>query len=246
MTIRVLVVEDDFRVARLHADLAAAVDGMEVVGVVHTAADALALAEAERPDLVLLDEYLPDERGTSLIGRLDAAVMLISAETDAAVIRRAVAHGAVNVVLKPFAPPVLVQRLAAFGRFWASLESGQSDQRGVDRALAMLREGDSPAGRSTATRGVADAARPSVLPPADAPHALVASSRRPGIRHPAARREGINGRLSPKKSQNFMINGSQACGSTWSVPSSRTASETWARRTWTWIACALRESSRIG
>jgi two-component system CitB family response regulator len=162
--IRVLVVEDDFRVARLHADLVAALDGMQVVGVAHTAADALALAEAEHPDLVLLDEYLPDERGTSLIGRLDAAVMLISAETDADVVRRAVARGAVNVVLKPFAPPVLVQRLAAFQRFWATLESGQADQRAVDRALAVLREGDSPAGAMPKGRSAvtADAVRDSL------------------------------------------------------------------------------------
>jgi two-component system CitB family response regulator len=145
-TIRVLVVEDDFRVAKLHADLAAAVGGFEVVGVAHTAAGALALAATRRPDLVLLDEHLPDERGTHLIGRLDAAVILISAETDAAVIRHAVSHGAVNVVLKPFAPAVLVQRLAAFARFWSALGSGQADQRAIDRSLAMLREGDSPAG----------------------------------------------------------------------------------------------------
>jgi two-component system CitB family response regulator len=144
--IRVLVVEDDFRVARLHADLVDGVDGMEVAAVAHTAADALALAESEHPDLVLLDEYLPDERGSALVGRLDAAIMLITAETDVAVLRRAMARGAVNVVLKPFGPGVLTQRLAAFVRFWHSLESGQADQRSVDRALAVLREGDSPAG----------------------------------------------------------------------------------------------------
>jgi response regulator of citrate/malate metabolism len=144
--IRVLVVEDDFRVARLHADLVTAVDGMEVVGVAHTAADAVALADTERPDLVLLDEYLPDARGSSLVGRLDAAVMLISAENDAATIRRAIARGAVNVVIKPFGPPVLAQRLTAFKRFWTSLQAGQADQQAVDRALAVLREGDSPAG----------------------------------------------------------------------------------------------------
>jgi len=170
MTIRVLVVEDDFRVARLHADLVAAIDGMEVVGVVHTAADALALADAEHPDLVLLDEYLPDERGTSLMGRLDAAVMLISAETDASVIRRAIERGAVNVVLKPFAPPVLAQRLAAFARFHATLESGQADQRGVDRALAVLREGDSPAGAMPKGRSAvtAEAVRDALLAAGDA------------------------------------------------------------------------------
>jgi len=159
--IRVLVVEDDFRVARLHADLVATVDGMEVVGVAHTAADARALAAAQRPDLVLLDEYLPDERGSDLLGGLDAAVILISAETDAAVIRRAIARGAINVVLKPFPPAVLLQRLAAFGRFWDTFGSGQSDQRGVDRALAVLREGDSPAGAMPKGRSAvtADAVR---------------------------------------------------------------------------------------
>lgn len=168
--IRVLVVEDDFRVARLHADVVAAVDGMEVVGVAHTAADALALAESERPDLVLLDEYLPDERGSALLRRLDAAVIVISAETDAAVVRTAIARGALNVVLKPFSPAVLGQRLAAVVRFWNALESGQADQRAVDRALAVLREGDSPAGAMPKGRSAvtADAVRDALLAASDA------------------------------------------------------------------------------
>jgi response regulator of citrate/malate metabolism len=144
------------------------VEGMTVVGIAHTAADALALAATEHPDLVLLDEYLPDERGSQLLGRIDAAVMVISAEADAQVVRRAVARGAVNVVLKPFAPAVLVQRLAAFARFWDSLGSGQADQRAVDRALAVLREGDSPAGAMPKGRSAvtADAVR-DVLQAAD-------------------------------------------------------------------------------
>jgi two-component system CitB family response regulator len=168
--IRVLVVEDDFRVARLHADLVGAVAGMQVVGVAHTAADALAIAAAEHPDLVLLDEHLPDERGSSLIGRLDAAIMLITAETDAAVLRHAIARGAVNVVLKPFGPAVLAQRLAAFQRFWTALGTGQADQRGADRALAVLREGDSPAGAVPKGRSAvtAEAVRDALLAAGDA------------------------------------------------------------------------------
>jgi len=164
--IRVLVVEDDFRVARLHADLVARVDGMRVVGVAHTAAEAREIAARERPDLVLLDEYLPDERGSLLAGRLDAAVMMISADDDAAAVRRAVAAGAVNVVLKPFAPAVLTGRLAAFARFWQALAlGGQVDQQSADRALAILREGDSssgvlPKGRSAVTaEAISDALR---------------------------------------------------------------------------------------
>lgn len=155
--IGVLVVDDDFRVARLHAAVVDAVPGFRVVDVAHTAADALTSAERLSPDLVLLDEYLPDERGTSIIGRLDAAVIVITADSDAASVRRAISRGAVNVVIKPFPAPVLTARLAAFARFWAELgDTGAVDQTAVDRSLAVLHEGDAPGaalpkGRSAVT-----------------------------------------------------------------------------------------------
>jgi two-component system CitB family response regulator len=155
--IRVLVVDDDFRVARLHASYVAAVPGFEVVGVAHTAAEALARAEELRPDLVLLDEYLPDAPGSTVLRRVDAAVIVISAAEDAATVRRAIAGGAVNYLLKPFAPSVLVERLHAFARFWRSLEAdAHLDQTGIDRALQALRTADSPVaaarkGRSSVT-----------------------------------------------------------------------------------------------
>lgn len=143
--IRVLVVDDDFRVADLHASYVAAVDGFEVVGTAHTAAEATAAAARLRPDLVLLDEYLPDAPGSSVIRTLDAAVVVVSAAEDSGAVRRALAGGAVNYVLKPFPPQVLVARLHAFGRFWRALEGDvHLDQTAVDHALQALRAADSP------------------------------------------------------------------------------------------------------
>jgi len=155
--IGVLVVDDDFRVARLHAAMVERVPGFEVMGLAHTAADALAAAAELRPALVLLDEYLPDRRGTEILRELDAAVIMITADSDGASVRRAVTRGAINVVIKPFGHQVLAARLTAFARFWGQLgEAVSLDQEEVDRALAVLHEGDRPAaavpkGRSSVT-----------------------------------------------------------------------------------------------
>ena len=61
--IRTLIVEDDFRVARLHAEAVAALDGFTVVGAVHTASAALDAVRHHDPQLVLLDLFLPDANG---------------------------------------------------------------------------------------------------------------------------------------------------------------------------------------
>jgi response regulator of citrate/malate metabolism len=144
-TIRVLVVDDDFRVAELHASYVGQAEGFEVVGAAHTVADALEAAARLEPDLVLLDEYLPDGSGSAAIGRFEAAVIMVSAAEDPGVVRRAIASGALNYVLKPFPPGVLVDRLTAFRRFWAVLDAGaELDQPGVDRALQALRTADTP------------------------------------------------------------------------------------------------------
>jgi response regulator of citrate/malate metabolism len=49
--IKVLVVDDDFRVAAMHAQFVRRVAGFEVVGVAHTAAEAAEIAARLRPDL---------------------------------------------------------------------------------------------------------------------------------------------------------------------------------------------------
>jgi response regulator of citrate/malate metabolism len=150
--IRVLVVDDDFRVAQLHEACVRAVPGFEVVGTARTAAEAVELAARVAPDLVLLDEYLPDAPGSSVMGRLGAAIIVVSAAEDSTAVRRALSRGAVNYVLKPFPPRVLVDRLHAFGRFWESLASDvQLDQTAVDHALQALRAADSPT--ATARKG---------------------------------------------------------------------------------------------
>ena len=87
--IRVLIVDDDFMVARIHRSLVERVTGFEVVGEAHTGVDALAAVERFRPDLVLLDIYLPDMSGLEVMRKLrerpqpQADIIAVTAAKDA-------------------------------------------------------------------------------------------------------------------------------------------------------------------
>jgi response regulator of citrate/malate metabolism len=70
---RVLVVEDDRVVARLHCRFIARVPGFTAVGVATTAAQAQEMVRTLHPDLLLLDIGLPGENGVALLRRLRAA-----------------------------------------------------------------------------------------------------------------------------------------------------------------------------
>jgi two-component system CitB family response regulator len=156
VTFGVLVVDDDFRVARLHARFVEDLDDFRVVGVGHTAEAARALVAEHRPDLVLLDNYLPDQPGIELAARLTCDVLMVTADSSAALVRAAVASGAVNVLVKPFTEEQLAAQLAAYAGYRRALpaSAGELGQSGVDRALAALRQASRPSapkGRSSVT-----------------------------------------------------------------------------------------------
>ncbi|HYN73909.1 MAG TPA: response regulator [Nakamurella sp.] len=93
--------------------------------------------------------------GLDLFRRIRAAgstvdVMIVSSARDADIVRKAVAQGAVQYVIKPFAFAALRDRLLAYQGFRDQFHQESAgdtdvDQAAVDRALALLR---SPAGGS--------------------------------------------------------------------------------------------------
>lgn len=152
--IRVLVVDDDFMVARLHSSVVARQEGFEVAGIASTGKDALRAVAATRPDLLLLDIYLPDMTGLDVLSRLregdsgEVDVIVISAARDLDTLRTALRGGVFQYLVKPFEIESLQQRLGEYAAHRAELaeltEVGQDD---VDR---VFRAGAS-AGRGSAT-----------------------------------------------------------------------------------------------
>ncbi len=151
--IRTLVVDDDFRVASIHAAYVARVDGFEVIGEAHTAAEAVVAVDDLRPDLMLLDLYLPDEHGLALAARLldgqhpPVDIIVITAAKDAQSVRAAMQGGALHYLLKPFSFPVLRDKLLSYAQMRIRLDSlREADQRTVDRVFGALRAPDQLSG----------------------------------------------------------------------------------------------------
>ena len=153
--IRTLVVDDDYRVARIHATHVGRVAGYELVGEAHTAAEARAAIARLRPDLLLLDVYLPDEDGIALLRSLreageDVDAIIITAARDVATVRAAMRGGAVYYLVKPFTFDQLTAQLTAYRRWRAEAESRHiSGQNDVD-ALFSSRHASAPGPASRA------------------------------------------------------------------------------------------------
>jgi response regulator of citrate/malate metabolism len=153
--IRVLIVDDDFMVARIHTAFVERTDGFEVVGTARTGAEALELVATLAPDLLLLDVHLPDLSGLDVLERLrsegrNVAVVMVTAERGAAAVRAALHGGALQYLVKPFEYDDLADRLRRVAAALASLpaDDGEQpvDQAAIDQAFGAGRPGaDVPA-----------------------------------------------------------------------------------------------------
>ena len=145
--IRTLVVDDDFRVASIHASYVEQVPGFVLVGEANSA-EALANSLGPlQPDLVLLDLYLPDHHGLEVLRRLrqpsakafDIDVIVITAANDPASVRTAMQCGAISYLLKPFDFPLFQEKLNTYREMRIQLEAlRQADQASVDRLYSAL------------------------------------------------------------------------------------------------------------
>ncbi|WP_298182363.1 response regulator [Saccharomonospora sp.] len=120
--IRVLVVDDDFMVAKVHSGYVNRTPGFTVVGAAHSGAAALNMARDERPDLILLDIYLPDIDGLTVLRELradpatvDIDVIVITAARDVDTIRGSLRGGALHYLIKPFTYSALRDQLDHVG-----------------------------------------------------------------------------------------------------------------------------------
>lgn len=115
---RVLIVEDDPMVADINKKFTEAVPGFVVAGIARNGRDALLLLEKEKPDLLILDVYMPEVDGVSVLSMLRKSeipvdVIMVTAAGDTDTVARIMRQGVIDYIVKPF----------KFERYRAALES---------------------------------------------------------------------------------------------------------------------------
>jgi len=117
--LRALLIDDEPLAIRRLARSLAQVEGVEVVGSTTSAREAVALIDAEKPDLVLLDIAMPGLTGFEVLERISPdvqpAVIFVTAYDDHAV--HAFDVAAADYLMKPFAQARLEEAVAR-GRLW--------------------------------------------------------------------------------------------------------------------------------
>jgi response regulator of citrate/malate metabolism len=155
--IRTLIVDDDAMTASIHRSYVERVPAFEVVGEAHTGKAALDAVKELRPDLVLLDIYLPDISGLEVLRRLrepgapHVDVVAVTAAKDVETLRTAIHGGVIHYLVKPFFFDTLRERLEAYAALRGRLDRLRNpDQHDIDHVFSLLRT----QGRQSLPKGI--------------------------------------------------------------------------------------------
>lgn len=136
---RVLVIDDEVQIRRF-LDIGLRAEGYQVLQAA-TAAEGLAVAATQSPDLIVLDLGLPDREGHEVLAELrqwsTTPVLMLSVRASESEKVRALDLGANDYVTKPFGIQELMARLRALLRTRLSVPAEEVAPRYDDGRLAI-------------------------------------------------------------------------------------------------------------
>ncbi|MBM7694178.1 two-component system response regulator DctR [Peribacillus deserti] len=142
-SIKVLLIEDDPMVQEINRQYIEKVEGYLVVGHASNGEEGLQLVRKLKPELVIIDIYMPQLDGFETIKQfrqegLPVDVMAITAASDIETIHKVLQYGAVDYILKPFKFERIKRALEQYYSFRLKLEERNDvQQHELDQLLTF-------------------------------------------------------------------------------------------------------------
>lgn len=150
-SIQVLLVEDDPMVQQVNRMFIEKINGFSVIGVASTGIEGKKQIEQLKPDLVLLDIFMPGQDGLSLIQELrqeqmDVDIIAVTAANDTKTVKMLLRHGVIDYIVKPFTFERLQQAFKQYQDLHKQLNQvGEISQDKLDQVLSSASKSDEKA-----------------------------------------------------------------------------------------------------
>ena len=154
--IRVVIAEDDVRIAEIQQRFMESVQGFEVIGLSHSLDQTMQMVEILEPDLLLLDIHFPDGNGLDYLKKMreqktKTDVILMTAARDIDTLKSAMHSGIFDYIVKPLVYERIQDSLQRYRQHFEQLNSlSRVDQQTID-ALIPRSSGDSHKAYTEAT-----------------------------------------------------------------------------------------------
>ncbi len=141
MELKVLIAEDDPKIAEIHRYFTEKVEHFSVCGIAGTLDDAEKMSVLFEPDLVLLDLYFPEGLGTEILWKIRTRqqatdIILVTAAKELEPLQEAMRGGVFDYILKPVMFPRFKEALEQFYEHRSQMATNANlDQQKVDRLL---------------------------------------------------------------------------------------------------------------
>lgn len=140
--IQVMIIEDDPMVRDINEKFLQKVDGFQLIKATSNLTEAQNFMKKQKPDLVLLDIYLPKENGIDFlkwlrVEEINVDVILITADKTIKRVQEAFRYGARDYLIKPFTLERFEESLLKFkDRFYSFKKGNEIEQKELDKHIS--------------------------------------------------------------------------------------------------------------
>lgn len=144
LPLQVVVVDDDFMIARLHGKFIDSQPGYKLVGMAYNYEQSLAMVQETKPNLLLLDVFMPDRSGIELlreirVRNIHCDIILITASKELEVVEEGFRFGVFDYLIKPFDLSLLQNSLIKYAEFKRRLSSSVNVDQDMLNELKKIR-----------------------------------------------------------------------------------------------------------